>query len=110
MERAGASGRDKGIALSLLQQVQAHHDGGILLAADGPCRLIAHLNGLGAVDQLDAVQRDIVLSSRLAHQLLAAHADDLHTVLFHSLCGAFQHSQRGVVAAHHIIFIGFLPS
>ena len=102
MERAGASGRDKGITLSLLQQVQAHHDGGILLAADGPCRLIAHLNGLGAVDQLDAVQRDIVLGSRLAHQLLAAHADDLHTVLFHSLRGAFQHSQRGVVAAHHI--------
>ena len=100
MERAGASGRDKGIALSFLQQIQTHHDGGILLAADGPCRLIAHLNGLGAVDQLDAVQRDIVLGSRLAHQLLAAHADDLHTVLFHSLRGAFQHSQRGVVAAH----------
>ena len=99
---AGASGRDKGITLSLLQQVQAHHDGGILLAADGPCRLIAHLNGLGAVDQLDTVQRDIVLGSHLAHQLLAAHADDLHTVLFHSLCGAFQHSQRGVVAAHHV--------
>ena len=102
MQCAGAAGGDKGVAPALLEQVQAHDDGGILLAADGTGRLIAHLDGLGAVHQLDAVQRDVVLCGGLADQLLIAHADERDAILLDSCGCAFQHSQRGVVAAHHV--------
>ena len=64
--------------------------------------LVAHVDGLGAVHQLDAVQRDVVLGGGLAHQLLIAHADERNAVLLHGCGCAFQHSQRGVVAAHHV--------
>ena len=102
MERAGAAGRDECVAPALLQQVQAHDDGGVLLGADGPGRLVAHLDDLGAVDQLDAVQRDVVVRSSLADKGLVAHADELNAILLNSCGCALQHSQRGVVAAHHI--------
>ena len=102
MQRAGAAGRNKGVALAVLQHVQAHHDGGVLLLADGTGRLIAHVDDLGAVHQLDAVQRDAVFLCGLAHQRFVAHADDGDAVLLHGLCGTLQHRQRGVVAAHHV--------
>ena len=102
MERAGAAGRDECVAPALLQQVQAHDDGGVLLGADGPGRLVAHLDDLSAVDQLDAVQRDVVVRSSLADKGLIAHADELDAILLDSCGCALQHSQRGVVAAHHI--------
>ena len=102
MQRTGAAGRDKGVALALFEHVQAHHNGGILFLTDGAGGLIAHLDGLGAVHQFDAVQRDVVLGGGLAHQRLVAHTDQLHAVLLDGLCSAFQNSQRGVVAAHHV--------
>ena len=102
MQRTGAAGGNKGVTLAVLQHVQAHHDGGVLLLADGTGRLIAHVDDLGAVHQLNAVQRDAVLLCGLAHQRFVAHADDVDAVLLHSLCGTLQHRQRGVVAAHHV--------
>ena len=51
---------------------------------------------------LDAVQRNVVLGGGLAHQRFVAHADQLHAVLLDGLCSAFQNSQWGVVAAHHV--------
>ena len=66
MERAGAAGGDEGVAFALFEHIQAHDDGGILLRADGPGRLVAHLNGLSAVHQLDAVQSDVVVGGGLA--------------------------------------------
>ena len=90
------------MALALFKHIQTHHDGGILLLTDGAGGLVAHLDGLGAVHQLDAVQRNVVLGGGLAHQRLVAHADQLHAVLLDGLCSAFQNSQRGVVAAHHV--------
>ena len=98
----GAAGRDKGIAFALLEHIQTHHDGGILLLADGAGGLVTHLDGLGAVHQLDAVQRNVVLGGSLAHQRFVTHADQLHAVLLNGLCSALQNSQRGVVAAHHV--------
>ena len=102
MQCTGAAGRDKGIAFALLEQVQTHHDGGILLLADGAGGFVAHLDGFGAVHQLDAVQRNVVLGGSFAHQRLVAHTDELHAVLLDGLCSAFQNSQRGVVTAHHV--------
>ena len=102
VQRTGAAGRDKGIALALLEHIQTHHDGGILLLTDGAGGLVAHLDGLGAVHQFDAVQWNIMLGGGLAHQRLVAHTDQLHAVLLDGLCSAFQNSQRGVVAAHHV--------
>ena len=102
VQRTGAAGRDKGIAFALFKHIQTHHDGGILLLTDGAGGLVAHLNGLGAVHQLNAVQRNVVLGGGLAHQRLVAHTDQLHAVLLDGLCSAFQNSQRGVVAAHHV--------
>ena len=102
MERAGAAGRDEGVAFALFEHIQAHDDGGILLRADGPGRLVAHLDGLSAVHQLDAVQRDVVVGGGLADKGLVAHADELDAVFLHGSSRAFQHGQGGVVAAHHI--------
>ena len=102
MERAGAAGGNEGVAFALFEHIQAHDDGGILLRADGPGRLVAHLNDLSAVHQLDAVQRDVVVGGGLADKGLVAHADELDAVFLHGSSRAFQHGQGGVVAAHHI--------
>ena len=102
MERAGAAGGDEGVAFALFEHIQAHDDGGILLRADGPGGLVAHLNDLSAVHQLDAVQRDVVVGGGLADKGLVAHADELDAVFLHGSSRAFQHGQGGVVAAHHI--------
>ena len=87
----------KGVALALFEHRQAHHDGGVLLLADGAGRLVAHLDVLGAVDQLDALQGDVVVGRRLADQRLVAQADDLDAILLDGLRGPVQRGQRGVV-------------
>ena len=102
MQGTRAASGDERVALAVFQHVETHHNGGIFLGADGPGGFITHLNGLGAVVQGDAVQRNVVLGSGLADQCLIAHADDLHAVLLDRGGRALQHRQRGVVAAHHI--------
>ena len=110
MERAGAAGGDEGVAFALFEHIQAHDDGGILLRADGPGRLVAHLDGLSAVHQLDAVQRDVVVGGGLADKGLVAHADELDAVFLHGSSRAFQHGQGALSPPiiSTMIFIGFV--
>ena len=61
-----------------------------------------HLNHIGSMNNLDAVQRDPLFPGYLLQLLLVTGEKDLHTVGLYRHGAAFQHRQRSVIPAKSI--------
>ena len=104
MQRTGGAGTDKGIGLAVLQHGQTLHKAGILFVAHGLDRVIVHVDGLGAVEDLKRCKVDFILFCAVADGFFLTQQHQLHAVaeLRRGLAHALQNAQRSVVAAHGI--------
>ena len=91
-------------ARPVLQQVQAHGQGGVLLLLEGGGRVVAHLYHLGGVDDLQPRGQfaDAVLLEHLEDVLPPAHQNDFHAQLPHRGEGAPHVGDGRVVDAHGV--------
>ena len=103
-QRPRAARGDKGRPVPVLQQVQAHGQGGVLLLLKGGGRVVAHLHHLGGVDNLQPRGQfaDAVLLEHLEDVLPPAHQNDFHAQLPHRSEGAPHVGDGRVVAAHGV--------
>ena len=104
VQRTGGAGTDKGIGLAVLQHGQTLHKAGILFVAHSLDRVIVHVDGLGAVEDLKRCKVDFILFCAVADGFFLTQQHQLHAVaeLRRGLAHALQNAQRGVVAAHGI--------
>ena len=101
-ERARAARADKAVRLTVAQKVQAHGEGGILLLLEGGGGIVADLDHLLGVDDLDAGGK--LLPAALAHRaqdiLRPAGEYDLRAVPLMCQKRALDRRKRSKIAAH----------
>ena len=102
MQRAGGTGRNKGIRLTVFQHRQAFDQAGIRFVAHGLDRVIVHIHILGAVNQLKGGQVHAkLLGSGLDLGFITQQGQG-HAVtkLFYRVGCTLYGRFRGVIAAH----------
>ena len=103
-QRAGGAGGDKGVALAVPQQGQAHAHGAVLLPAEHRGGIVLHGNFLGGGHDIHALRQLLyaALGERFPDGGLVAGEGDVHAPALLSLQGTLDDGQRRVVAAHGV--------
>ena len=103
-DRTGGAGTDKGVPFPVLELIEPHGQGGVLLLPERVGRVVTDLHHLAGVGDLHTVRQlvDAVVMQHGQNLLTAPHQRDVHAVLLVGLDRAQHRGFGGVVAAHGV--------